>query len=1043
MIKNVYTIPNTINKQSLIKTMKQVAALLFLLVFVILDYGFLNPNEPPQPYVPMTKNPFEHVDKTWVDSVYNSMTLEQRIGQLFMVAAYTSPEQSNKQQVADLITNYGIGGVIFMKGNPTNQVIYTNYFQSLSKVPLMVAIDGEWGLAMRLDSTISFPRQLMLGAITDNKLIYDMGYEIGRQCKRMGIHVNFAPVVDINNNPNNPVINSRSFGELKHNVAVKGDYYMTGMQDQGILTTAKHFPGHGDTDADSHKSLPIIPHRKARLDSVELYPFKYLIQRNLTGVMVAHLYIPEIDRTKNQASTLSPKIVQDILKNQLGFNGLIFTDALNMHGVSKYYKPGILEIKALLAGNDVLLFPENVPIAVEAIKTAIKTGKLNEKIIEQRCKKILAAKSWAGIRDSVDSIPTQNLYTDLNTQHAELLVKKLVRASITVAKDANKQLPIQHLDTQKIAYVSLQQQSLDTFLFAAKQYAPISSYVVAHNSEYSTQLNSVISQLQGATTVIVNVVGNSQFSTKKYGITPAMVDIVSKIAKQCNVILVLHANPYALDYFTQAIPDIQSVVVAYDYSKMVQFETPQVIFGALPAQGLLPVGVGGIPAGKGYLYRSIERLRYSTPFEAGFNEQKLQSIDSIVYAAISDKATPGCQVLIAKQGMVIYNKAFGTLSYDSNQKVTQQTLYDLASLTKVAATTVSLMKLYDQELFSLDATLGTYLPQVQGTNKDTLRMSNILTHQAQLHPWIPFYQYLIQDFFNPKVRDLKKNKRKGDYTVKINPNLYLHKNYGFVDSSLSSFKTDLYSLQIANNVYMNPAKKDMLYSIIYNSKLIDKKEVVYSDLGFILFADVIKNLSGKSIDTYVRQEFYTKLGANSLCYNPLQYFSKDFIAPTEYDEVFRRQLIHGYVHDPAAAMLGGVSGHAGVFGNANDLAKLLQMLLQKGYYGGEQYIRESTVDLFTSCPFCAQGNRKGYGFDKAESDSTKLDPTCRCTSELSYGHTGFTGTIFWVDPAQELVYIFLSNRVCPDADNTLLANSRVRPKIQQVVYNAILRNEVN
>ncbi|HOS85455.1 MAG TPA: glycoside hydrolase family 3 N-terminal domain-containing protein, partial [Bacteroidales bacterium] len=371
--------------------MKQVAALLSLLVFVILDYGFLNPNEPPQPYVPMTKNPFEHVDKTWVDSVYNSMTLEQRIGQLFMVAAYTSPEQSNKQQVADLITNYGIGGIIFMKGSPTNQVIYTNYFQSLSKVPLMVAIDGEWGLAMRLDSTTSFPRQLMLGAITDNKLIYEMGYEIGRQCKRMGIHVNFAPVVDINNNPNNPVINSRSFGELKHNVAVKGDYYMTGMQDQGILTTAKHFPGHGDTDADSHKSLPIIPHRKARLDSVELYPFKYLIQRNLTGVMVAHLYIPEIDRTKNQASTLSPKIVQDILKNQLGFNGLIFTDALNMHGVSKYYKPGILEIKALLAGNDVLLFPENVPIAVEAIKTAIKSGKLNEKIIEQRCKKILAA----------------------------------------------------------------------------------------------------------------------------------------------------------------------------------------------------------------------------------------------------------------------------------------------------------------------------------------------------------------------------------------------------------------------------------------------------------------------------------------------------------------------------------------------------------------------------------------------------------------------------------------------------------------------------
>lgn len=1025
------------HKKQIITKMKQIAKVLFLIVFVIVDYGFLNPGEPPQTYVPLTKNPFEHVNTAWVDSVYNSMTLEQRIGQLFMVAAYTTTEQSNKQQIADLITNYGIGGIIFMKGNPTNQVMYTNYFQSISKVPLMVAIDGEWGLAMRLDSTVSFPRQLMLGAMTDNKLIYDMGYEIGRQCKRMGIHVNFAPVVDINNNPNNPVINSRSFGELKHNVAVKGDYYMTGMQDQGIITTAKHFPGHGDTDADSHKSLPIIPHNKIRLDTLELYPFKYLIQRNLTGVMVAHLYIPEIDKTKNQASTLSPKIVQDVLRNQLGFNGLIFTDALNMHGVSKYYKPGLLEIKALLAGNDVLLFPENVPVAVAAIRDAVKSGKLSEKIIETRCKRILAAKAWAGITDSIPPIPTQGLYEDLNTPQAELLVKKLVRASITVAKDDKNQLPIQHLDKQKIAYISLQNQTIDTFLLAAQQYAPIQSYIVNAAGEYTAQLQTVLSNIETATTVIVNVVGSSQFPSKKYGVSQTMVDIVAKIAKQNNVILVLHANPYALDYFKAAIPDIESVVVAYDFSKMVQYETPQVLFGALPAQGLLPVGAGGLPAGSGKLYRSIERLRYGTPFEAGFNEQKLQIIDSIVYAAIADKATPGCQVLVAKNGMVVFNKAYGTLSYDNNQAVTPQTLYDLASITKVAATTVSLMKLYDEQLFSLDARLGAYLPKAQGTNKDTLQIKHILTHQAQLHPWIPFYQYLIQDFFNPKVKDIKSSKRTAQYSVKINNTLFVNKNYGFIDSSLSPVQTDLYSMHIADNLYMNPARKDMLYTILYNSKLIEKKEVVYSDLGFILFADVIKNLSGKPIDRYVRDEFYTKLGAYSLCYNPLQYYTKQQIAPTEYDEVFRRQLVHGYVHDPGAAMLGGVSGHAGVFGNANDLAKLLQMLLQKGYYGCEQYIHESTVELFTSCPFCSQGNRKGYGFDKAESDSTKLDPTCRCTSELSYGHTGFTGTIFWVDPAHQLVYIFLSNRVCPDADNTILANSRVRPKIQQAVYNAI------
>ena len=1019
------------------KVLKQYCKLLILLLFIIVDYGFLNPDEHHEVYVPYTKDPFVNVDTVWVDSVYNSLSLDEKIGQLFMVAAYTVPDQSNKEQIADLITNYKIGGLIFMKGSPVRQVQYTNYFQSLSKTPLMIAIDGEWGLAMRLDSTISFPRQLMLGAITDNNLIYDMGVEIGKECKRMGIQINFAPDVDVNNNPKNPIINSRSFGELKQNVAVKGEYYMTGMQDQRIVTTAKHFPGHGDTDADSHKSLPIIPYSKMRLDTLELYPFKYLINRNLTGVMVAHLYVPEIDKTKNQASTLSPKIVQDLLINELGFKGLIFTDALNMQGVAKYYKPGEVEVKALLAGNDVLLFPGDVPVAVASIKAAIKSGVLTEKMIEIHCKKIIAAKQWMGL-DTVPIVKTDSLYEDLHTAKAEILNKKLIRASITVAKDSLKQLPFKNLQKTKIAYVSFSKTDNDTFLLVARNYTNIDAFTVSDQGDFSVQLEKTLDTLKQYTTVIVNVVGSSQFPAKRYGITQGMVDITCKIAQKYNTVVVLHANPYALDYFTQAVPYMEAIVIGYDFSKDIQYETPQVLFGALPAKGLLPVKSGGIKAGTGIQYDAIQRLRYASPIETGMNELMLQKIDTIVYDAIKKKAMPGCQVLVAKQGVVIYNKAFGTYSYDDKTPVTTNTIYDLASITKVAATTVSLMKLYDQKLFSLDATFGDYLPETRNTGKDTLRMKNVLTHQAQLFPWIPFYQYMITDFHNPAVKNLKQSKRSQAYPIKVNDHIYLRSDYTFMDSTISNTKSDLYSVQIGDNLYINPAMRNLVYQTIYKSELNPKKEVVYSDLGFILMPEVIKKLTGQTIDEFTRNEFYQKLGANTMCYNPLQYFPKDRIAPTEKDEVFRRTLIQGYVHDPAAAMLGGVSGHAGLFSNTNDFAKLLQMFLNKGYYGGERYIQSSTIDLFTSCPFCAEGNRKGYGFDKSDPDPTKIDPTCRCTSDISYGHTGFTGTIFWVDPAQDLVYIFLSNRVCPDSDNTLLAQTRVRPRIQQVIYNAIM-----
>ncbi|MDR2964105.1 MAG: serine hydrolase [Bacteroidales bacterium] len=1014
--------------------MKPFVKIIFVLLCVSVIYGFLNPQSPCTHAVNPSPDPFANVPTAWADSVLKTMTLDEKIGQLFMVAVYANPKQSNFAQTEKLIRESHIGGVIFMQSNPSEQVRYTNHFQSISKLPLLISIDGEWGLAMRLDSTISFPKQLMLGAIADNTLIYAMGAEIARQCHRMGIHINFAPSVDINNNANNPVINFRSFGELRENVAQKGLAYMTGMQDNQILTTIKHFPGHGDTDTDSHFNMPVIPHKKARLDSVEFYPFRYLIQRGATGVMVAHLYVPELEKTKNIPSTLSPAIITNILRKNMDFKGLVFTDALNMQGIAKNFPVGDREIRALLAGNDVLLFPENVAAAISEIKAAIASKRISEDIITAHCRKILIAKTWSGLTSSTFSpIPLENLYKDLNTDAAKALNKKLIRAAITVAKDSKKQLPINKLETQKIAYVRFSDSQNDAFYTVAKNYTNIAKYTVTP-ANAASHLPDVLKKLKDYTTVIVNLEASTAYAAKNYGISDAHIDMVSQIAKSNNVILVLHGNPYILNRLTAVVPAISSIVVGYDFTAAVQQETPQVLFGALPANGTLPVTAGGIKAGTGITLAWQKRLRYAEPFDVGMNENTLQKIDSVIQVALDAAAMPGCQVLVARKGAVVYHKAFGTVSTSSSREVESETLYDIASITKAAATTVGLMKLYDEEKFRLDAILVDYLPQAQGSDKDTLRFYNILTHQSQLPAGLPFVQNMIANFSEPGT---KSKKESFEFPYKFSDGVFLSRHFAFKDSTISHEKTDLYSVPVAHKVFINPAMKDSMFTTIFNAKLLPKKQVVYSDLGFMLMAEVIKNLSNQPIDQYMETEFYHKLGAHSLCYNPLRFFSKQQITPTEHDYIFRRQLIHGYVHDPAAAMLGGVSGHAGLFSNANDLAKVFQMLLNGGTYGDTQFIKPETIQLFTSCPFCESGNRKAYGFDRPEESPKKADNTCKCTSLQSYGHTGFTGTIAWADPTYEVLYIFLSNRVNPTADNKLLSQMNVRTTIQHIIYNAI------
>ncbi len=968
----------------------------------------------------------------WVDSVFNSLSPDDRISQLFMVAAYSNRDSQWVDKMSATICNYNIGGLIFFQGGPVRQAILTNRFQTLSKTPLLIGMDGEWGLGMRLDSTISYPRQMMLGAVSDNKLIYDMGVEIADQMKELGVHVNFAPVVDVNNNPNNPVINNRSFSEDKYMVASKGIAYMQGMQANGVIATAKHFPGHGDTNADSHLTLPVIPFDSARLDTIELFPFKELIKNKLGGIMIAHLFIPMLDSATNTASTLSHKIVTNLLKKKLGFNGLIFTDALNMNGVSNFFKPGELEVKAIEAGNDVLVMPTDIPKAHAAIKEAIAMGKIRQSQIDSSCRKILGAKEWAGLQ-KINSIDISTIHEKLNSPLANLVHRKLVESAITVIKNTNNLVPIKGLDTIRLAVVLVGTDKPNKFSETLSLYTNFDTYYLPKQAD-SLYIDSLFHNLRHYNVVIAGIHNTDSRPTRNFGITPKSVAFLDSLSQKTAVILNLFATPYALSYFKH-IEYFKSIIVSFDNQLISQDYTAQIIFGAIGAKGQLSVtATPSILFGTGIPSQGNIRLKYTIAEDLNIDSRQLSEIDTIVNVAIQKGAMPGCQVLAAKNGVVFYHKSFGYQTYDTLRPVKNSDIYDIASITKISATLPAVMKLYEDGIIKLANKLSVYLPEMKKSNKKDVILLDILTHQARLKPFIPFYERTIEPL-NPK-ESLITSAFSTQNPLKIGTKQYANRNVRYREGLYTSKPNMLHNVQVATDLYILNSYSDSIFAISKESKLLSAKEYKYSDMDFFYLFWIIERVTQQPLNEYVERNFYSKLGANTMGYMPLNRFEADRIAPTENDVLFRKQVIKGYVHDPGAAMMGGVCGHAGVFSNANDLAKLMQMYLNKGTYGGEQYFKPTTVDYFTSCPFCASHNRRGIGFDKPEMNSSN-GPTCQCVSDKSYGHSGFTGTFTWADPETGLLYIFLSNRVYPDASNVKLSELDVRTKIQEVLAKSI------
>ncbi|MGH2553712.1 MAG: glycoside hydrolase family 3 N-terminal domain-containing protein, partial [Chitinophagaceae bacterium] len=622
----------------------------------------------------------------WTDSVFNSLNDDQKIAQLMVIRAHSNLGADHVAKVVNDIKKYNVGALCFFQGGPVRQANLTNYYQSIAKTPLMITIDGEWGLGMRLDSVKKFPYQLTLGAMEDQNLVYRMGLAVGGQCKRIGVHVNYAPVVDINNNANNPVIGFRSFGEDKEKVSAFGVAYMKGMQDAGIMACAKHFPGHGDVDVDSHYDLPVINKNLSQLDSMELVPFRAVFDAGIGSVMIAHLYIPAIDNTANKATSISKNNVTDLLRDKLQFNGLAFTDALEMKGVAKFFPGGTISVEAVIAGNDMLCLPASVPESIEEIKKAITNKRISWDEINTKVKKVLMVKYNLGL-NQWRPIDTANLLNDLNAKTdairmevAQKTITILAKATLTASRNDYVEIPLNPPGLQtgkgkKIVYIGIGTSQLNDFGKRLKNdfNADVFTFSYKDSSDKAEAILKAVPKDGKYDAVIVGIHDFSNRPANNYGISPAAIELWKKLDFIKTVTMVF-GNVLATKNFCSA----WTLISCYQDDEITQQAAADLLQGKIEATGKLPVSVCRFKSGDGIVKEKGEPIH---------SFGKLMAVDSIVNDAITQKAFPGCVVLAAHEGEIIYHKAFGNYQYESSPPVSYESIFDLASVTKISATT--------------------------------------------------------------------------------------------------------------------------------------------------------------------------------------------------------------------------------------------------------------------------------------------------------------------------------------------------------------------
>jgi beta-N-acetylhexosaminidase len=946
-------------------------------------------------------------DDSRVDSILNTLTLREKIAQLMWIPAWAADRGDNFRQVEELVTKYGIGGVIFFEGSRDRQVDFTNRLKKISRVPLIIAQDAEWGTGMRLQEIEDFPYQMTLGALQDDSLIYRMASAIAWQCRDIGVNLNLAPVADVNNNPLNPVINYRSFGEDPQKVAAKAVMYLKGLQDNGVMACAKHFPGHGDTDVDSHTGLPVIRGDRKRFDEVELVPFRRVVSEGVGAVMTAHINVPGLDDTPRLPATFSKKVVTGILRNDIGFGGLIITDAMNMAGATMTFPSGVADFEALKAGNDIIEYSTDPIRAIDEIALKVERGEMDEGEINIRCRKLLEAKLWL---ENMQEGGTGTIRGIEASAHPAL-IRDLYAGAMTLIENNNNLLPLGRLDRIRIATVAVNRLAMTEFQKLTDRYTDADHYFIDPDNEQA--VSYVMARLKDYDVVIAGFCALEQKPAGAYGVTPALNKVFRSIAALDRSAVIWFGNPYGIARLDMTVRP-SALLVAYQDNSYSQQAAVQVIFGGLGASGRLPVTINeGYHEGYGIKTAGGMRLQYGFPENAGLSSKVLyREVDSIVKSGIDSLAFPGCQVLIARKGIVVLDKCYGHHFYDSTEAVTEKDLWDLASVTKVSAGTPSLMLLDDRGLFDPDKTLGEYLPWFRFSNKRDLILREMLAHQSGLQAWIPFWKNTLENdstFRRGVFRDIS-NRR--------------------------------FALQVSDSLYMNRHYLKEMFREIRDSPTGEKK-YVYSDLTFILAAEIVESLTDTTIDKFAPANIYRPIGAFDITYNPLQKYPRERIVPTEYDSLFRKQQIRGTVHDEGTAMLGGVSGHAGLFATGNDLLKLIEMYRRGGEYGGVRVLSSDVLKKYTTVQYPENDNRRALGFDKPLLGNDTIPPEeaypCHSVSPSSFGHSGFTGTFVWVDPEAEISYVFLSNRVYPTRNNNKLSELSIRGNILQAAYDAMTK----
>lgn len=954
--------------------------------------------------------------RRWVDSVYNTLSKRQRVAQLMFPKVRPRNLAQAKAEVKQYIGVSGMGGLLYDHASLEEYAELTNYAQSIAHVPVMLTFDGEWGLAMRIKGTPQYPKNMGLGAIQDPKLLYNYGREMARECRLLGIHVNYAPVLDVNSNPRNPVIGYRSFGEDAHRVSALGVAYSRGLEDGGVQAVAKHFPGHGDTDTDTHKSFTVVTHNRARLDSTDLKPFADFIKAGCSGVMVGHIAVPALD-SSNMPASLSHAITTDLLRRELKFTGLIHTDALEMRGA---VAPGRNNaVAALMAGADVLESSHHPERDIDAILAAVNDGRISEAEIEQHCKRVLTYKYALGLSKRPEPINIKTLKHDINSPQADRVNRDLACASITVLRNDGQILPIGNLAHSHIAVVNIGAAADNDFTATCRRYAACDAYANNGGSFGAATLSAI----------------------KEHDVVIAAVyddDAIARAAlsqlKDCRgLICVFMINPYKMSKFSEALTKAAALMIAYDDTRYTREAAAMGLFGGIYVNGKLPVDLPGVAAlGTGLTLRKT-RLGRSSLIAEGLRASLADSIDSLVNAGLRSGAFPGCQVLVARNGNIVYDRCYGKVTAGGSS-VTPATLYDLASVSKAVGTLPGIMKTYDMGLLDIDKPAAYYIPGLRGSDKSDITVKQLLYHESGIPAALNMFETMIDTAsYQGKLITPRKDAL---HTIKIQRGAYGHSSGKLRRDITAASASAAMPLTAAHGIYVGQAAFDTIMSRIYNIPLRATKSYTYSCLNFALLMDLEQRLTGRRHDTFVTDSVWAPLGAYNTCYTPLSHHHKAAtIAPTERDTYLRRQLVHGYVHDEMAAFMGGISGNAGVFSTADDIAKICQMWLNGGCYGDARILTPSTVNLFTTSksPTC----RRGLGFDKPDTSNPDNSPTCEEAGPEVFGHLGFTGTVFWVDPKHQLIFVFLTNRVNPSRDNAAFSRLNIRPKLFSQIYQAL------